>query len=107
MSIESIAERIKSYVFTNLKSYGMKWRLGKFFNENPDILDFVHHRLEEESWYQNKESNVLATVAMDKYPPVFCPTCGKELSVESVRRGAIFCSGGCKSKNQLKHYNFS
>ena len=76
--------------------------LEKFLAENSDVSGFVRCRLQEEPWYKNKASNVIATIALEKFVRPSCQTCGKPLSIESVRRGAVFCSGGCKSRNSGK-----
>ena len=100
---EIIFEKIKKYYERQGKTkYYYKGHLRKFFDENPDVKDYVYKKLSEDPWYKNNPVYVIYAVAHEIHGPSFCITCGKELSIESVIRGSLYCSGGCKSRDPEK-----
>ena len=98
---EQAKRKIHDYMDGHVKSYHFKKNLDHFFNENPGIRELLEEELRRVPWYGSMINLMRLTwKGMDGIR--HCRTCGKQLTVESVLRGGVYCSGGCKSRDPIR-----
>ena len=96
---EKFRQVIRRYVINNQLGYSAKGNLEVLFNANPGLKEAVEKELKDVPWYKGSVKDLFFLVFKGVDGVQYCRTCGKELSVEAARRGSVYCSGGCKSKD--------
>lgn len=95
---DELIEKICGYVTRNRNNYGITRVMNRFYADNPDAKKYAEAFLLEHEWAET-ESNALFLISHGFHEQPKCKSCGKELNVYAVKRGSIYCSGGCKSRD--------
>ena len=99
--MDEIIEKIKKYVNDHLNSYTFDGVLKKFFDENNDVELFINELVKNEPWFISPKK-ALFLISKGITEKQYCKTCKKELTYDAVKRGSVYCSGGCKSRDNDK-----